>query len=1154
MLNRDLPRGWIVILDVDDFVQWIEKTPFVLSWATAELKLGSGQFGRSLEHAWKGWAHESVPQLSEALVSAGRDLGPISSALKTRDALIATVQADSASEAMGLVYCGIRSLAESDSKSLLANTLVVYDAAAAEELSVQSFPAESTSLVVLMPAAARKSQLLVSAGHRVIHVNGRSGRNASALTFVRASVTDFKKALVETMEVVDLQAEIEAKACGCSVSVWQIRNLHQRSISSSLPEWSEVEHADIVVPAVFLGGWNEDSAPDKNLVQELTGLNAGVFFSRVQRFGICDDPLFEVISTERAVIAPTAAFAFVARHITSVHLEKLRQVCIQNFSTISPEVSARWEGRESEQRIIRRQEEFSEWVLDGLAETLLRIAVLDRDLVISGAISTYGSGQEYVNRLVRDLPGLRNDPRVMASLGQRLPVLAEAATGPFVEALESLLQGDVSRLRLWLGDEGGIFGRSFHTGLLWALETIAWSPAYLGQTSLILAKFADIDPGGQLSNRPLNSLRNIFLAWHPQTSASLQARVNILRELLLDVPEIAWKLLVKLLPESHQMATPTARPIWRDFGQTSRSTITRSEVADAYREYIDLTLDAATGNLPRLADVARQYENLSEPQQVRFEELVRTAANNTQEPGDQYSIWHTLHQVIVRHRGFADAEWAMQSAELDRLERIADIFASSDLVIRHKWLFDDQLPETGHPETDHDGWEADVRSKRVAAIESILDAEGWSGIHRLVRLVGHPYVVGNKIAEIVRDSGALIEALDAWRVGGTRAEQLALQSAAASRLGVDGEAWTTELLSMFKRKNWPEAEIARALMDYPDSTATFELVDSLGEGVATHYWGNRYAFVRHADQDPDAFQIAVDKFVANSRAADLVDMNRPHLQKLGYEPALKVVDAMIEQMSRGIGPRHNGTFDYDVQELFKWLRRQPESSEQEIARREYSLLPLFTYAGKVAEPLALHNLMATDAAFFVDVLCDLYKPASGERERSVLSKETAEKRAHAAFSLLHSWKVPPGVSGEAVDADSLKAWVEAARRIAKSKDREEIADQEIGALLFHVPKGSDDGIWPNLAIRELLEKLRSAQIERGMQLEAYNSRGVTSRGMLEGGKKERKLEDFWRARAKLLGSRWPRARRVCNAIADGWVRDAEHADNEVKKRRAQWSR
>ena len=99
-----------------------------------------------------------------------------------------------------------------------------------------------------------------------------------------------------------------------------------------------------------------------------------------------------------------------------------------------------------------------------------------------------------------------------------------------------------------------MFGRNYMTGLLWALETLAWDPDLLSRVVLCLGGLAARDPGGNWANRPGNSLTTILLPWLPQTCAPIAKRVAALSALIAEHPDIGWKLLVSLLPKPHSIS------------------------------------------------------------------------------------------------------------------------------------------------------------------------------------------------------------------------------------------------------------------------------------------------------------------------------------------------------------------------------------------------------------------------------------------------------------------------------------------------------------------------------------------------------------------------------------------------------------------------
>src|SRR6266545_6728244 len=150
-----------------------------------------------------------------------------------------------------------------------------------------------------------------------------------------------------------------------------------------------------------------------------------------------------------------------------------------------------------------------------------------------------------------------------------------------------------------------MFLSSPHTGLLWALEDLAWSPEYLGRVALVLARLQELDPGGRLSNRPSESLREIFLPWHPQTAASVDGRLAVL-DLVIDHELVAaWNLLARLLPQSHDVAMPTYAPRWREWKPSEERPPTLGEVGHPASEIVGRMLAVAGTDGNRWATLAR---------------------------------------------------------------------------------------------------------------------------------------------------------------------------------------------------------------------------------------------------------------------------------------------------------------------------------------------------------------------------------------------------------------------------------------------------------------------------------------------------------------------------------------------------------------------
>lgn len=1147
------PWAGIVLLAADDIVQWLEKVPSVEDWAASEFQIGVSRFGKSLEHWYGAWTRQTTPPVSDRLLTSGRDISPLATAFRVGSNPVTTLQCDSVEEAIALVYCAAKSLSAADAQVVMASSLVVDDEQLADRLADQPLSAYALPTVILSPPATKHHNRLVQAGYRVIQALGRLEESTSVISFERASVREFAAALEETMGLPSTEAETQARAAGCSPSIWHIRNLFAQAVQPQLPEWAGVSQIDAVVGAVFAGAWREDSAPDIGVLVDLSGMDQSRLALALAPYATCTTPLLEVIGTSRMVIAPTAAFEFIRRHITRHHIDRLSRVCVAVFSDVSSVVDDRWRGGPPKVVVRDPRLEFSNGLRDGLAETLLRIAVLGAPLASNGALGGHTSAQSYVDKLVRSLPGLAQDPRVLASLDRQLPVLMEAAPDPFLDALDALIQGAPEELRLMLADEPGIFGRSFHTGLLWGLECLAWSPEYLPRVASELAGLARIDSGGQLSNRPITTLCEIFLPWHPGTSCDPVRRAEVLRSIAERYPDIGWRLLLELMPGKRRTSVMSHRPKWRNLGQLDRRSIGRSAVVEAYELNIELTLQVAGTDPKRLSELVDHYPGISANHKRQLEEAIRTAGQLATSPEELHQLSSRVHRLCRHHSSFADADWALPKADLERLQTIAQALTVEDPVLEHRWLFDEQFPDIGDRYSSHDDRARELQAKRKAALHEVLGKKGWSGIHELLSSVAYGYIVGTEVGLLDCADLDVLHAMDIWRTRSSP-EWLAFRSASAARSSGKAIVWTDSLLNFARMHSWPPLPVAMAFVDYPDSRQTYDIVRGLSEDEQREYWTNRWAYVRGAKDDIDAFREAVESLLAHGRACDLIDQDWGDLPKLGYEVVLRVIDAFIAEPPSKSKAQLMSSIDHDLQHLFDWLRKQPEVSSESLARREYPLLPLLTNHRLEGSELALHKLLREQPEFFAEVVCHLYKPATTDRERTEGDVETVRMRAHAALELLESWHSPPGVLGDSIDGAKLAEWVDTARTLLGSRDRAEVGDQVIGKLLYYLPKDEVDDAYPPKALRALLERWSSEHLERGIEVEAFNSRGVTSRAIFEGGRQERDLAERWRNNAEKMGSQWPRSRGLCLRIAQMWTHHANAEDLDARRDRARQSR
>jgi hypothetical protein len=113
-----------------------------------------------------------------------------------------------------------------------------------------------------------------------------------------------------------------------------------------------------------------------------------------------------------------------------------------------------------------------------------------------------------------------------------------------------------------------------------------------------------------------------------------------------------------------------------------------------------------------------------------------------------------------------------------------------------------------------------------------------------------------------------------------------------------------------------------------------------------------------------------------------------------------------------------------------------------------------------------------------------------------------------------------------------------------------IGDEHIGKVLASAPAEAD-GVWPAKPVRESLEAARSREMELGILMGIQNNRGVTRRGLLDGGVQERSIAKLYWDWAKATQLEWPRTSALLERIAQSFEEHGQWHDQNAE--RTDWS-
>lgn len=1106
----------VEFIDGSMLESWLDKHPAVAArYARHVMKTVPPAGAMSTDEFWDDFSNRFSRPLVEEVLLCGREQQAEQLLRRLAEPTgKASFAADSPDEVIAFAVAAIRK-AEPQQRYFLESRAIVV-----ESMDAVRHLVTLDGLIFLPRGQARTAAGRLSAKGTTVVAAGAGDLQGGHVLLPRPSMSVLGKAFCG-MGYSETEGYDLARKCGRSLAV--LARL-KPSGTAVRPEWLN-RGADLL-PALLAGAWLSSAPADRTIVTAMGGV-AGydAFEAPLRELKILDDPPLDMVDDVWKLRASIDAFLNLGHLIGQVHLDRLKAAAIEVFGKVIPPPKPDEIFRPSGSQ----DEHHSSWLREGLMTTLLHIAALHGPARLNIAGMT---AQQYVDGIVRTLPGLSTDYRLLASLQDNLPLLAEAAEGPFLEALERLLEGDANALRPIFSQDTSMFApRSPHVALLWALEVLAWDPASLVRVSVVLARLAEIDPGGQTSNRPINTLRSIYLSWCPNTRANSKQRIAALRSVVKQVPSMAWPLLVKLLPRAHDTGHYTTKPKFREGDDPSLEVLTYAVVWENQNAIVAMAVQAAGRDPDKLVTIISALSQF----QLESYELALKAVEQYLEATDEAErqpVWDALRKEAKRHRNFARTDWAIKGAPLASMEAVVERFKPTDPKRLGNWLFDDWTPhvsEAGDIELDMEA----IESARAASLQAVHAQDGVPGIMDVFRAAKLPQAVASAIHRLDLPLPDLLALL-----------ALAIEASAAAFVAVIsfdglcrfGDAWLDALKDMADAKGLPAETVAGFFISAPESPATWQQVKRFGDQVDEAYWRLKHPMLVQGTTED--LLVAMDRYISVGRP--LAALQAAHRQ-LGDVPStqlLGLLDAAIHEIN---ATRGDGTMiGYYVELVFTELEKRTDIPEEQVASREFAYLPIFELRKK---PLVLHRLMVRSPETYMSAICAVFKPSSGE---ATPTSDVEKRTATAAYDLLGKLTVLPGQEGDTLAFEPLKEWCVRVRALAVAADRVDITDQYIGHLLAHAPSDPDDGAWPHVAVRQLLEDLQSEHVERGMVIERHNMRGVFTRAMGEGGGQERAFAGQAAAWSDAMPD-FPRAAAMLRELAASWNESADRQDLRAEK-------
>lgn len=1115
--------------NVDDLEEWLEQSPATTVWFWEVI-------GRPLDglatitEIWQRWMDSTRPSLDSTVVLAGRRqaVEDVQAYAKAGPG-VTTVGGDVRLEEI-VAFFGA-AWAASDGTAALDELVVVSDRGTARRV----FPA-AAPMVLLATSPEVVADLPPASPHRVfVAVPGGTRADITLPPVDHRVVSEY---LRERGTEFYVAAEMGALA---RRSLLALRRRLAVQPELHRPDWALTPLPQVLRRVLLLGSWSSAVAADRDLVERFVGEPYARIEEQLRPFMAVGDAFVALVDRQWHVVSSTDAWLLVGGEITDDDLAAFVAVAVDILTDVDPRsampADERW--RASLDGI---EPSFSRYLRSSIARTLALLASVE----LPTGLARRTPPEVIVRSVVRQaLERAGDDPsfQVWSALAEELPLLAEAAPKEVIEAVERGLASAPEVMQRMFGDqEDSLFGtRSSHTEFLWALERLAWATEHFDDAIELLAQLDELDPGGRWSNRPAASVKSILCAWHPQTTADVDQRMRALHRLRENHGRLAWDVMLSMLPNQHASQLLHHGPEFRDW-KMSDPVVTNIEYWRVVDEVSGALLDDVGHDVDRWVALIGVIDNVIWERHGDLRGRLERLSETLSDESDRRRIWDALRKFLAHHREFPDATWAMPEEALGPFDPVTALFQPADPIEKHAWLFEGwvQLGEVRRRDGSQ-AYEEELARRRAAAVEEIYATGGLEAVLSFAAQLEFPGQIGAALAQAVAAEDIDFRLVPVLGEDSDNSATVAL-AFFAERFRSGGWAYLDMIL---ERSPSPvvSARLLRSTWQPLDAAAR---ADELGPEVAEVFWREFSYFGLGHD-----FEATIDvarRLREVGRAAAAVDLLALYARQDGSEEfavaAAEALEALMETYTSDPQAPHLREYEFDL--LLKLIAQHRDVVGKDRAiRLEWFFLPLL---GHDPDAPNLHQALADDPAFFVEMVSLVYRRAGEADETRGEPTEIQRRAASNAFGLLHSWHRCPGVDDSgALDGERLRAWVHEARRLLEEADRLSVGDDEIGQALVAAP--ADDDGWPCREVRDLIEELKNDRIEAGFGRRIFNNRGVTMRSPDAGGQQEWELARQYREWAAAMRPEWRRLARVFDGLADTYEADARREDAAAERRR-----
>lgn len=1104
------------IFDANNLEMWLSECPSVAAWFS---RIIEKQFDdiMSLQDYWDYVVDKTEPQLTSEFFCYGRDKSIADEIIQKVDGGCSQIilSAESKIEAILTLTSDLLKDTNLQKEQFLSKAVVALSSEGLNNIC------RNYKNAIIIPAFKNESVPVINNNFLIFPTENKGPIDLLYKNLPKSKVEPRRrKIFTEALKNLGYDTNESDKISGdvkCRFS--PLFRKITTDIQFKLPSWASDTDISNLIPALFANAWEENLEGDKIALEILSGKKYNDYISTISAYTQGDNmPIFR-LDHSFACISINELWDVLAQRINKEFFENYKKCINYVFAEVDPRYELP-EEKWNAASIYGKKSKFSERLKRGLIISMTKLIELDEN---EDLFNFTNSCTSECNNLVLEIYNGLKSVNQWRTLVPYVSDFVEATPEAILNIIESNVAQD-SDIFWGLFESSGnpLFGRTFYTHILWALEKLVWIKEYCVRAINLLITLDEKNFEYKISNCPMDSLLKIFCLWHPQGALSVDERDAFLSNIIDKHRTVGRKLVKKLLPDGMTMTTNLAEFSWR-YVEYYNPEITNVQYWNSVKCIAKKFLQTIDSNYEDWKTVIKRFDVFYDIFQELGVDITAKGLELTET--DRLKLCAKMASHISRERKFLDESDTVNINITDQMEKLYNsLLPNSPLKYAHYYSYDFYgfNPAVFRAENyDYNKEKEDLQKLRIEALEETLDNFEFDSVIPLAQNVGELRLFIDSLINSKHFTNIDIDfIIKAHLVFPEFAEKLI-----NSIYYAKGIAFFAD-----KLEGLSTDDVKWMVCQLPITPDVIQFITSFPENIKNEFWqcANTWGIMHY------------DSTFARECINTLIKSCRPYsaIKELYFADDL-YVDLILEVLQAALdyhpnternGINLNNIDGHFIENLFEKIYKSPSPELMRVSQLELAYMNKFSMD---FEPECLVKNALSNPSVFVELVSCCFKKDDD------IGEETSEDKqyiAHLSFEALNKMKKLPGQTNRNLDADEFNSWIQSVLDLAKELKYVTACDIQIGRILSYSPV-DEDGVWPHKCVRDFLEKNTSETINTHICMGVFNQRGVHT---VTGGDEEEQFAATYNEYAQKLQLLYPETARVVKEISDDYKRESRY--------------